>query len=169
MASPTQWTWVWASSGRWLRTGKRAAIHGVVNCWTRLSDWTITVAYRKELTGTDIISIQNCSKNTKKCSGMLQKLPGFKYFSTAALLLTIVVVVLINDWQHFSHFFSLFSLFIGDNPSKVKLYWGGLGCRLYSGLFSLVVRNSFSPKKLMLMVLKITGSLKSRGQKGKWD
>ena len=22
MASPTQWTWVWASSGRWWRTGK---------------------------------------------------------------------------------------------------------------------------------------------------
>ena len=24
MASPTQWTWAWASSGRWLRTGKLA-------------------------------------------------------------------------------------------------------------------------------------------------
>ena len=31
MASPTQWTWVWASSRRWWRTGKpwRAAAHGV--------------------------------------------------------------------------------------------------------------------------------------------
>ena len=24
MVSPTQWTWVWANSGRWWRTGKRA-------------------------------------------------------------------------------------------------------------------------------------------------
>ena len=30
MASPTQCTWVWASSGRWWRTGaRRAAVHGV--------------------------------------------------------------------------------------------------------------------------------------------
>ena len=26
MASPTQWTWVWASSGRWWRTGKPAVL-----------------------------------------------------------------------------------------------------------------------------------------------
>ena len=25
---PTQWTWVWASSGRWWRTGKPATVHG---------------------------------------------------------------------------------------------------------------------------------------------
>ena len=35
MASPTQWTWVWASSGRRWRT-----VHGVADSWTRLSDWT---------------------------------------------------------------------------------------------------------------------------------
>ena len=31
MASPTQWTWVWTSSGRWRRIGKPgiAAVHGV--------------------------------------------------------------------------------------------------------------------------------------------
>ena len=30
MASPTQWTWVWASSRRWWRIGKRhAAVHGL--------------------------------------------------------------------------------------------------------------------------------------------
>ena len=31
MASPTQWTWVWASSKRWWRTGKSgcATVHGV--------------------------------------------------------------------------------------------------------------------------------------------
>ena len=30
MASPTHWTWVWANSGRWWRTGKPGAVvHGV--------------------------------------------------------------------------------------------------------------------------------------------
>ena len=39
MASPTQWTWVWASSGRSWRTGKwRAAVHEVTKSWTWLSD-----------------------------------------------------------------------------------------------------------------------------------
>ena len=27
MASPTQWTWVWASSGRWWRTGKPGVLY----------------------------------------------------------------------------------------------------------------------------------------------
>ena len=42
MVSPTQWTWVWASSRRW-STGKPgiATVHGVTKNWTRLSDWTI--------------------------------------------------------------------------------------------------------------------------------
>ena len=29
VASPTQWTWVWASSRSWWWIGKRAAVHGV--------------------------------------------------------------------------------------------------------------------------------------------
>ena len=38
----TQWTWVWANSRRWWRTGKPgvAAVHGVAKSQTRLSDWT---------------------------------------------------------------------------------------------------------------------------------
>ena len=39
MASLTQWTWVWANSWRWCRTGK-PAVHGVTKSQTRLSDWT---------------------------------------------------------------------------------------------------------------------------------
>ena len=39
MASPTQWTWVWVSSGSWWWTG-RPAVHGVAKSWTWLSDWT---------------------------------------------------------------------------------------------------------------------------------
>ena len=37
MASPTQWTWVWVSSGR---EAWRAAVHGVAKSRTQLSDWT---------------------------------------------------------------------------------------------------------------------------------
>ena len=29
MASPTQWTWVWASSGRWWRTGKLGVLQSM--------------------------------------------------------------------------------------------------------------------------------------------
>ena len=44
MASPTQWTWVWANSGRWWKTEKawHATVHGVTKSWTWLSDWTTT-------------------------------------------------------------------------------------------------------------------------------
>ena len=43
MASPTQWTWIWASSGNWWWTGKPSvlhAVHEVAKSWARLSDWT---------------------------------------------------------------------------------------------------------------------------------
>ena len=42
MASPTLWTWVWASSRSWWWTGRPgvAAVHGVAKNWTQLSDWT---------------------------------------------------------------------------------------------------------------------------------
>ena len=41
MVSPTQWTWVWASSRSWWWTGKPgAAVLGVAKSWTWLSDWT---------------------------------------------------------------------------------------------------------------------------------
>ena len=46
MASLTQWTWVWASSGRCWRTEKPgwAAVHGVAKNQSRLSDWTTMTA-----------------------------------------------------------------------------------------------------------------------------
>ena len=42
MASPTQWTWVWASSGCWWWTGKPGMLQsmGVTKIWIRLSDWS---------------------------------------------------------------------------------------------------------------------------------
>ena len=47
MASPTQWTWVWASSGRWWRTEAwHAAVHGFAKSQTQLSNWTTTTTPR---------------------------------------------------------------------------------------------------------------------------
>ena len=41
MASPTQWTWVWVSSGRQWRTGECGVLPSVgLQSWTQLSDWT---------------------------------------------------------------------------------------------------------------------------------
>ena len=43
MASLTQWTWVWVNPGSWWWTGRealRAAVHGVAESRTQLSDWT---------------------------------------------------------------------------------------------------------------------------------
>ena len=43
MASPTQWTWVWASSGRWWRAGKPGVLQSMGSqSWTRLIDWITT-------------------------------------------------------------------------------------------------------------------------------
>ena len=43
MASLTQWTWVWANSRRWWRTGKPGVLQSMgLQSQTWLSDWTIT-------------------------------------------------------------------------------------------------------------------------------
>ena len=48
MASPTQWTWVWASSGRRWRTGKpRVLLSMGSQSQTWLSNWT-TTSWRRE-------------------------------------------------------------------------------------------------------------------------
>ena len=41
----TQWTWVWASSRRWLKNREawRATVHGVAKSQTWLSDWITTI------------------------------------------------------------------------------------------------------------------------------
>ena len=43
MASPSQWTWVWANSRRWWREIWRAAVHGITKSLTWLSDWIATI------------------------------------------------------------------------------------------------------------------------------
>ena len=44
MASPIQWTWIWANSGNWWRTGKPGMLQsmGVAKSRTWLSKWTTT-------------------------------------------------------------------------------------------------------------------------------
>ena len=43
VASLTQWTWVWANSGRWLRTGKPGVLKSMGSqSWTQWSNWTTT-------------------------------------------------------------------------------------------------------------------------------
>ena len=43
MVSPTQWTWIWANSGRWWRTGKPDVLQSMGSqSWTQLSNWTTT-------------------------------------------------------------------------------------------------------------------------------
>ena len=41
MASPTQWTWAWAT-GRWWKTVRRAVVYGVTKSQTQLNNWTTT-------------------------------------------------------------------------------------------------------------------------------
>ena len=45
MVSPTQWTWVWASPGRWWRTGKPGVLYSPWGhkSWIWLSDWATTI------------------------------------------------------------------------------------------------------------------------------
>ena len=46
MTSPTQWTWVWVSSGRWWRKGKFGVLQslGSQRVKTLLRDWTTTIS-----------------------------------------------------------------------------------------------------------------------------
>ena len=41
MALPTQWTWVWVSSGNWWWTGRPGMLQSMASqSWTQLSDWS---------------------------------------------------------------------------------------------------------------------------------
>ena len=56
MVSLTQWTWVWANSGRQWRTGS-AAVHGVTKSWTWLNKWTITTRASHALTSQNLTTV----------------------------------------------------------------------------------------------------------------
>ena len=45
MASPIQWTWIWANSRRWWRTGKQVVLQSLgLQSGRRLNDWTTTTS-----------------------------------------------------------------------------------------------------------------------------
>ena len=46
MISLTQWTWVWASPGRWWGTGSPGMLQSMgARSWTQLSGWTATTTW----------------------------------------------------------------------------------------------------------------------------
>ena len=65
MASPTQWTWVWTSSGRWWRTGKPGTLQPMGSqSQTRLSNWTtskMSIAFFATFTVGCTITFLSCN------------------------------------------------------------------------------------------------------------
>ena len=61
MASPTQWTWVWASSGSWWWTGK--PVHRIAKSWTWVSERT-ELNWRMR---TEVREVKNCSGPVHPC------------------------------------------------------------------------------------------------------
>ena len=65
MASPTQWTWVWVSSGTWWRTGKPGVPHAV-----HVADSDMTERLNGKRGETSICTIKlSCFKERRKKKG----------------------------------------------------------------------------------------------------
>ena len=64
MASPTQWTWVWVSSGSWWWTGKPGMLQSMVSqsYMTEQLNWT-------DLHGTEKMNDGTCAKNSQCLEG----------------------------------------------------------------------------------------------------
>ena len=61
MASPTQWTWVWVSSGSWWWTGKPGVLQSMRSqSQTRLSDWTELKHSRKQCNPANTLILSQC-------------------------------------------------------------------------------------------------------------
>ena len=74
----TQWTWVWAGSWRWWRTGKPGVLHavrGVTKSRTRLSDWTTMVLVNLKLVRQPLVLLAGGSL-WALCSSSRQGLQG---------------------------------------------------------------------------------------------
>ena len=77
MASPTRWTWVWASSGSWWmnREAWRAAVHGVTKSQTWLKDWSeLNWTHFKKMKNS-VSNVQSLVRTSLRCKGHQ------KYFS----------------------------------------------------------------------------------------
>ena len=80
MASPTQWTWVWVSSGSWWWTGKSGVLHsvGVTKSWTQLSNWIELIIGNMYLvfvpiSGTELLNPFQLSDEKLKMSFVMSK------------------------------------------------------------------------------------------------
>ena len=75
MASPTRWTWLWASYGSWWWTGKSGiAVHAVAKSRTQLSDWTelnVELCLPWWLSGKESI----CQCRRPVCQSWIRKVP----------------------------------------------------------------------------------------------
>ena len=72
MASPTQWTWVWTSSGSWWWTGKRGLLQSMVSqsqTWLTELNWTSILAWEIPQTGSCGSSPQG-----RKASDVIERL-----------------------------------------------------------------------------------------------
>ena len=71
MASPTQWIWVWASSGSWWRTGKSGVLQSMGSqSPTQLSDWTELILHK---------AIYRFNAISSKINGRLQRIRTKKF------------------------------------------------------------------------------------------
>ena len=53
MPSPTEWTWIWANSGRWWKTGNSGMLRPMGSqSQTWLNNWTATSKWQQEWTST---------------------------------------------------------------------------------------------------------------------
>ena len=123
MASLTQWTWVWVSSGSWWWT-RKLAVHGVAKSWTQLNHWT-------EL---------NINSSIKDTDFYPVAIWIFKYidFYTCILYNMSELKIL---WQFGSHSLTLFfKLSLNKLLFLVYIFKGNSGCRIcqYLIVFSLL-------------------------------
>ena len=71
MASPMQWTWVWANSGSWWWTGRPGVLQFMGSqSWTRLSNWTDCIYVSAALSIHPTLSLSPCApvSNLHLCS-----------------------------------------------------------------------------------------------------
>ena len=82
MASPIQWTWVWASSRRWWRTGKPGVLQSMGSqSWTWLSNWTITDLKGESDDNTIIVEDFNTKLSTINRSSSQKEKKKRKYWT----------------------------------------------------------------------------------------
>ena len=92
MASPNQWTWAWANSGK-----PGMLVHGVAKSWTQLSNWTTRAYY--------MLGVVGCAR-LWGCSGKQNKHSPYSYGAVFKFFFAFVACLPLSLLPHF--FFPLF-------------------------------------------------------------